>query len=382
MSKHRKRKRGKRFKRRVPAGAPPGTLVSAPDASPSTVRAVAYGPEQVVEKQIADLAQVLELKGKHPVLWVDVVGLGDVKLLERLGEIFGLHRLALEDVINTHQRPKAEEYPEHLFIVAREVLARESILAEQFSLFVGRDFVLTFQEHQDDALNPIRERLRQGGSLVRRLGPDYLTYSILDALIDAYFPVLEMLGEQIENLEIEVVEKSPPDVPAHIQHLKHELLSLRRAVWPLREAVNKLIRDPHPAIGTEARLYFRDCYDHLVQIADFIETDRDQVGSLMELYLSAVSQRMNEVMKVLTIISTIFIPLSFIAGVYGMNFSHDDSPLNMPELYWYWGYPFALLLMFGVAAAMLYFFWRRGWLIALKPGPRPDPNGAADPPGA
>ncbi|GMV82667.1 MAG: magnesium transport protein CorA [Planctomycetota bacterium] len=375
-----KRKKAKRFNRRPPVGAPPGTLMVAPQASPSSVRVLAYGPDGIAESALPDIAKLQEFRDRFPVVWVDVVGLSDSSLMTKLGDHFGLHRLALEDVTSGDQRPKAEEFPEHLFIVAREILAREGIHSEQFSLFVGKNFVLTFQEHPDDALTPVRERLRQNLGRLRQLGSDYLAYAILDALIDAYFPVLESMGEQIEYLESTIVDKPDSEVPFIIQQLKHDLIYMRRAVWPLREAVNKLLRDPHPCIGPETRLHLRDCYDHLVLIADFIETDRDQVAGLMELYLSAMSHRMNEVMKVLTIISTIFIPLSFIAGVYGMNFDTDASPWNMPELHWSMGYPLALVLMGGVAAAMLYFFWRQGWLAVLRPAPHPQADANGDVP--
>jgi magnesium transporter len=286
-----------------------------------------------------------------------VDGLGDADTVRKIGETFGLHPLALEDVINVHQRPKVEPYEKYLFIVMQMLLAGEKLDTEQLSLFLGGNFVLTFQEQPGgDCFAPIRDRIRKNHGTMRAAGPDYLAYSLLDAVVDYYFPVLERSGERLETVEQEVVTQPGRETVARIHEIKRDLLLLRRAVWPMREALNSLLREDTPFITRETRTYLRDCYDHSVRIIDILETDRETAFGLLETYLSSVSNRMNEVIKVLTIIATIFMPLTFIAGVYGMNFTH------LPELNWPWGYPLVLGLMAVIAAGMLLYFRRRRWL--------------------
>jgi len=290
------------------------------------------------------------------VTWVNVDGLGDVATIQKLGEIFGLHRLTLEDVLNVHQRAKAELYDRYYFIVVRMVEIAERIGTEQLSLFVGKNYVLTFQERPGDCFNPIRERIRKGGGQLRTAGPDYLAYALIDASIDNYFPVLETFGETLETLEDRVVTRPDPLLVSQIHEAKRDLLTLRRAVWPLREAVSALIRENTPLIAPETRIYLRDCYDHVIQVIDLLENYREIASSLMEVYLSSVSNRLNEIMKVLTIFTTLFIPLTFISSIYGMNFHH------MPELDKFWGYPLALLAMVFSALVPYVYFRRKGWL--------------------
>jgi magnesium transporter len=234
---------------------------------------------------------------------------------------------------------------------------------EQLSIVLGSDYVLTFQETPGDCFDPVRLRLRLNRGKLRTSGPDYLSYALLDAVIDNYFPVLEKYGERLQQMEDAIIGRPHPAMVREIHAVKRDLLAVRRAVWPLREAVNSLVRDQSPRFTSETRLYLRDCYDHVMQILEVVETYRDVSTALMETYLSSISNRMNEIMKVLTIISTIFMPLSFVAGVYGMNFTH------MPELDWWLGYPLALAIMGLIAFALLYFFWRKGWLGALSPNP-------------
>jgi magnesium transporter len=292
-----------------------------------------------------------------------VDGLGDVELVRRLGEMLGLHPLAMEDVVNVNQRPKVEQYDHHLFLTARMATVDAHLETEQLSLFLGERFVVTFQEGRPgDPFEPVRARIRTAGSHIRSASADYLAYCLLDALIDGYFPLLEGLGETMESFEDEIFGRPQPAVLARIHDAKRDLMTVRRAVWPLREAINVLIRDTGSMIGDETRVHLRDCYDHTIRIIDFVETYRELGADLMDLYLSAVSQRMSEVMKVLTIISTLFIPLTFLSSIYGMNFNPGASPLNMPELNWYWGYPFVLSLMAAVSAALIVFFRRKGWL--------------------
>jgi len=365
-SKHKKRK-SKAFRRRTPPGTPPGTLVTDPSAPRSVVTVLAYSPQDFVEQSVSDPQQIRDFVGKWPVAWVNVEGVGDAGTVTKLGDFFGLHRLALEDVLHTHQRPKVEQYGDHLFIVTRMVWSDEQLETEQLSLFLGKNFILTFQEGvPGDCLGLVRERIRKKGGRIHEAGPDYLAYALLDAVVDAYFPILEQYGERLEDLEDEIVRKPLPDTIARIHAIKRDLLTLRRAVWPQRETLGTLLREETPRISSETRIYLRDCYDHVTQIIDLVETYRELGADLTDIYLSSVSNRTNEIMRVLTVIATIFIPLTFIAGIYGMNFNTEISPWNMPELNWSWGYPLSLLLMLSVAVGQLLFFYRRGWLGSPK----------------
>ncbi len=360
---HKKRRRLFRRQDHAP-GTPPGTVTAPPDAHPSTITLFAYSDEQVIERRIERVEQIEEFVGKWPICWINVDGLGDVELIKSLGRMFHLHPLALEDVVHTHQRPKVDQYGEHLFIVLRMVHRAENLEAEQVSMFLGKNYVLTFQENlPGDSFEPVRSRLRAGGPLAQ-LGADYLAYRLIDSVIDGYFPVLEWYGERIELLEEEVLEFARRDSVNRVHEIKHDMLLLRRAMWPAREAINQLARDPNPLIHDHTRVYLRDCYDHTVQLMDLLETYRELASDLRDLYLSSASNRMSEIMKVLTIISTIFIPLTFIAGVYGMNFEYnaETAPWNMPELKSPYGYPSTLLLMAGVTVFMLFYFRRKGWI--------------------
>lgn len=313
-----------------------------------------------MEREVEGVDAVGALLGRWPVLWLNVDGLGDAETIAEIGRLFDLHPLALEDVLNVHQRPKDESYGTYHFVVAQMVMANDGLESEQISLFFGTHFVLTFQQRAGDCFDPVRERIRKSQGRVRGNGADYLAYALLDAIVDAYFPVLEELGERMEALEDRVVAEPERRVIGEIHAAKRDLLTLRRAVWPLRDALNSLLRDTS-LLSEETRLYLRDGYDHAVRILDVVETDREIASGLLDVYLSSVSNRMNEVMKVLTIIATVFIPLSFIAGVYGMNFNPDVSPWNMPELNWRYGYPFAVGAMAAVGIGLLVYCWRKGW---------------------
>ena len=349
-------------RRRSAPGSAPGTLLPDPEAEPTRVRVIAYGPDELYEEEVHDPARVRGMVGEWPVLWVHVVGLGDLETVQTLGDAFGLHRLALEDVLNVGQRAKVEDYGDTVFLVMRAPMMEPSPCTQQLSLFLGKGWVLTFQERPAGLLEPVRQRIRQKLGRMRTLPADYLAYAILDNVVDNFFPVLESYGEALDRMEEEVLTAPRRSSMMALHRIKRELMALRRAVWPKREAVNALLRDPLPEITEETRVYLRDCYDHLVQIMDLVETYRDLASSLTELYLSAVSNRMNEIMKVLTMFSAFFIPLSFIAGLWGMNFDHARSPLNMPELEWYWGYPFALTVMAAVAVTLLFYFRGKGWI--------------------
>lgn len=344
------------------AGAPPGQVIPSQIAVPPVIDVVAYGPDSFVEQPAASLADAATLVGRHPVVWVNVCGLGSAETITGLGAAFGLHQLALEDVVNTHQRPKVEEYGGHLFIVLRMLEREVAAGSEQLAVFLGRDFLVTFQEAADDRLAGVRERLRAGKGRIRSAGADYLCYAVIDSVIDGYFPALEQLGERLERLENRVVERVAAAQITDIHDMKRSLLMLRRAIWPHREMLNDLIRDEHALIAPETRPFVRDCYDHTIQLMDMVETYRDIASGLLDVYISSVSARLNEIMKVLTIVSTIFMPLSFIASLYGMNFDRAASPLNMPELGWYYGYPFALALMVVSASLLMLYFYAKGFL--------------------
>jgi magnesium transporter len=353
---HKRRNGSSVFSRRSLPGSAPGTLIVDPNAPKPLIQVVAYSLDKVVEKQIDDVQAIRDYLGQWPVTWINVAGLGDLSVVTKLGEIFNLHRLALEDVLNVHQRPKVEQYKSHCYIVLRAVRESEGFASEQVSLFLGKNFVLTFQEQPGICFDPVMTRIREGKGRTRTAGPDHLAYALIDAVIDGYFPVLEKYGEVLETLEDAIVAQPTGRFFEQIHEMRHTLLSLRRAAWPLREAMTTLYREPIPLIDEEERIYLRDCYDHMVQIIDLLENYRDVASGLMEVYLSSISNRTNEIMKVLTVISAVFIPLTLVAGIYGMNFKY------MPELEWYGGYPFALGIMAVVAVLLLLWFRKKGWL--------------------
>jgi magnesium transporter len=347
-------------------GTMPGTLTIDPEAAPSEIELIDYRADRAERVTVHTPRALMSYLDSDSISWIDLRGLGSEPVLRELGEVFQLHPLLLEDIVNVPQRPKIEEYSDQLVFIARMVLPEEgggmSFVSEQVSFVLGRNYLLTVQEEPErDCFGRARERILQGKGLIRSQGADFLTYILIDALIDGFFPVLERYGERLEELEDEVVAHPNRRTLERVHEVKRELLALRRAIWPQRDAISTLIRDGHPLVSREVQVYLRDCYDHAVQILDIVETYRELASSLMDVYLSSVSNRMNEVMKTLTIISTIFIPLTFIAGVYGMNFHGDKSPYNMPELDWYWGYPLCLALMAILAISLVIYFWRRGW---------------------
>lgn len=343
----------------------PGTLAIDPDAPPPVIVLIDYNESAAVRQELENPEDCTAYLDTASVSWVDVKGLGCESVLQRLGAVFSLHPLVLEDIVNVPQRPKVEEHGEQLLIIARMVTLHEddkTFESEQVSLILGKHYLLTVQEEpRYDCFGPIRERIRTGKGVIRRNGPDYLVYALLDSIIDGFFPVLEAYGEQLEELEDEVVASPTRTTLQKIHDIRRELLTLRRAIWPQRDSINALIRDGSELLSQEVLVYLRDCYDHTIQVLDMVETYREIASSLMDVYLSSVGNRMNEIMKFLTVISAIFIPLTFIAGVYGMNFNSEKSPFNMPELNWYLGYPMCLALMGAIAGSLVYLFWRRGW---------------------
>ncbi len=340
-------------------GAPPGEIKIPDDAKEMRLRVIAYRGERFYESEIESVDEIKSLLEGDDTVWVTIEGYGSKEKLEQLQKLFGLHHLALEDIVNGKQRAKLEPYGDSLFIVAR-VPHGGGGRTRQLNILVSKNYVVTGFERDDEWLDPVRERLRQSIGRIRDRGSDYLTYAILDTVVDSYYPMIEQYGERLERLEIEVLRKPDQTTVHRIHAIKRSLLRLRRAIWPHREVVNTLLRETD-LMSEETNIYLRDCYDHLIRLVELLETLREVCSDLMSTYLSSISNKMNEVMKVLTIIATIFIPLSFVAGVYGMNFDNSASSWNMPELAWMFGYPAVLSFMGLVAGTMLFFFWRRGW---------------------
>jgi magnesium transporter len=343
------------------AGLPPGSVVhiGTTSSQPTRIQTLRYGPDRLVEEPNATLDQALACREEAGVAWINVDGVQDVEVLKKLGEGYGLHPLVIEDIANTEQRPKLEDYGDHLFIVLK-MLSPENghVKAEQVSLVITRNVILSFQEHDKpgDCFDPLRVRLRSDASRLRSAGADFLSYGIVDALVDNYFVVLEQLGDAVEHIE-EAATRDPTASGAQSIHvLRRELLVMRRAVWPLRDLVAQLLRRESVLIGEKTAVYLRDVYDHLVQVIDTTEALRDLLSSLLEVELTRTSLRMNETMKALTLIATVFIPLTFIVGVYGMNFEH------MPELRWRWAYPALWAIMIALGAGMVIWFKRKRWL--------------------
>lgn len=367
MSRKKPKSRDLRIKRRTGPGASPGTVIPDPAQPMSDVNVFAYSEDKFHAEPLASLSDIPQFLADYSVTWINVEGLGDATLIERLGELFGLHRLSMEDVVNLHQRAKVEEYGEILFVVLRMINYGERAGTEQLSMFVGPHFVLTFQEGAPgDPFEEVRRRLKDNAGRIRKAGSDYLTYALIDAVVDSYYPVLEKYAERLDVLEDSVLEHPTRQTMDGLHQVKADLLLVRRAIWPQREALAQLMRETTPQITDATRVYLRDCYDHVVQIVELLETYRELTADLRDLYMSSISNRINETMRVLTIMSTLFIPLTFIAGVYGMNFKTEVSPWNMPELTWYYGYPLCLLLMAVTAASLMVYFYKQGWMFRGK----------------
>ena len=348
-------------------GTSPGTLQPAArlERVPLRILLVDYTDTEYDEREISSADECRGRLARDSITWIHVQGDAEPETMHQLGELFGLHHLALEDVINSGQRPKVDEYPEQLFIaMAHPVLDRDTanIRVDQLSLFLGRNYVVSFHPGEHDPFEVVRQRLRDSVGRIRRRGADYLLYALIDLAIDSGFPVLEWLGDEIERLEDEQLATPTSEGLRRLHHLKRTLVILRRTLWPQREVAGSLLRADSLLIADENKIYYSDCFDHTVQIMDLVETYRDMLTGLLDVYLSSVSYRLNEIMRVLTVIATIFIPLTFITGIYGMNFVNASSPWAMPELRWYYGYPLALLLMAVIAAGMLVYFRLRKWL--------------------
>jgi len=342
-------------------GHAPGTLVTSKkvDREPLKLTLFEYGSQMPVEeRQVQTVSECFPFDPQIPVTWLNVDGSHQVEVLEEIGSSFDIHQLVLEDILDTSQRPKMEDFDRYLFIELNMLSWDEypsQVASQQVSLILGKNYVVTIQELEKDVFDPVRKRIREGKSRLTKQGADYLAYALIDAIVDHYFIVLENLGEQIEFLEEELVTDPNPGTLQSIHELKRELIFLRKSVWPLREVIGALERGESPLFQESSLIYLRDVYEHTIQIIDTVETFRDMVSGMLDIYLSSISNRMNEVMKVLTIIATVFIPLSFIVGLYGMNFS------NMPELSWKWGYPMVWGVIISVVVGMLTYFRRKKW---------------------
>lgn len=343
------------------AGLSPGTLIHIGEKKAETVKItlIDYDEAHLQEKEVHAVEECFPFREEPTVTWINVDGLHRVDVIEALGKHFGLHPLVLEDILSTGQRPKMEDFEDHIFIVLRMLSYNERRAEtedEQISLILGPNFVLSFQETEGDIFDPIRERIRNGKGRIRKMAADYLAYALIDAIVDHYFAILERLGDRIESLSEEMVINPTPKALHEIQHLKREMIFLRKSIWPLREVISGLQRGESSLFKDPTLIYLRDVYDHTIQVIDTIETFRDMIAGMLDIYLSSLSNKMNEIMKVLTIIATIFIPLTFIAGVYGMNFDY------MPELRWHWGYFAIWAVMLVIAGGMLVYFRRKKWL--------------------
>jgi magnesium transporter len=358
-----------RFLRRASekCGLPPGSIVHIGDKWTETVKisVIDYDKDHFQVKEISNIEDVFPFRDSPTVTWINIDGIHDVTIIESLGIHFNIHPLVLEDILHTTQRPKIEDFEDYIYVVLRmfyydgitnELDNDSEIISEQVSLILGRNFVISFQEAGGDTFDPVRLRIKNSKGRIREMGTDYLAYSLIDSIVDNYFVILEKLGERIELLEDELLDSPTPDTLEELHVLRNEMIFLRKSAWPLREVSNSLLRGESDLITKPTQIYLKDVYDHTIQVIDTIETYRDMLSGMLDIYLSSISNRMNEVMKVLTIIATIFIPLTFLAGVYGMNFKY------MPELSWKWGYPVVWCIMASVGISMYFFFRKKKWL--------------------
>jgi magnesium transporter len=344
------------------AGLPPGTLVHIGEkkSEKTKITVMQFNEEQYQEKELSTIEECFSYKDNSVITWINIDGVHNLQLIEKAGKCFNLHPLTLEDIVNTGQFPKMEDYEDYIFIVLKMLYydtQTNELEVEQVSLCLGSNFVVSFQEETGrDVFNPVRERIRNGKGRIKKMGADYLVYSLIDAIVDSYFIIMEKIGEQIDVLEDEVVNYPEQKVLHRLHSFKREMIFLRKSVWPLREVISTMQRGDSPLIHETTHIYLRDVYDHTIRIIETVETFRDILSGILDIYLSSISNRMNAVMKVLTIIATIFMPLTFLAGIYGMNFKY------MPELEWQWGYPLILFIMAFIGISMLVYFRIKKWL--------------------
>jgi magnesium transporter len=341
-------------------GLSPGTLIHIGDQKVETVKItlIDYDEAHLEERALPIIPEPLPLRDQSTVTWINVDGLHEVDVIARLGGLFNIHPLTQEDILNTGQRPKAEGYDDYIFVVFKMLYynSGDEIRSEQVSLVLGSSFLISFQEAAGDVFDNVRERIRKSKGRIRKAGPDYLAYALMDAVVDHYFVILEKIAERLEIIEEELVEGPGPQTLERLHGLKREMIYLRRQIWPTREILNTLVKEESPFITDATKIFFRDVYDHTIQVIDTLESFRDLASGMLDVYLSTISNRMNEIMKVLTIIATIFIPMTFIAGIYGMNFKY------MPELQWHWAYLVLWLILICLFVGMLGWFRHKKWL--------------------
>ncbi|MBW2603746.1 MAG: magnesium/cobalt transporter CorA [Deltaproteobacteria bacterium] len=343
------------------AGASPGTLVHIGEQKVDETRItiIDYDEAHLQERVIEGIEEAFPLKDLPTVTWINIDGLHEIDIIEKVGRYFNIHPLVLEDILNTGQRPKTEEFEDLIFVVLKMLHYNENsekIMSEQFSLVLGPDFLITFQEIQGDVFKTVRERIRKPKTRIRKSGCDYLAYALIDAIVDHYFVILEALGDRMEDLEAELLDDPTRDTLEIIHEMKQEMIYMRKHIWPIRELIKRLVKVESSLVSESSGLFFRDIYDHTIQIIDTVESYRDILAGMLDIYMSTVSNRMNEVMKVLTIIATIFIPITFVAGIYGMNFKF------MPELEWRWGYVMVWAIIAVVAGIMIGYFKKKQWI--------------------
>lgn len=342
-------------------GMPPGTLIHVGEKKTEKVRitVIDYDEKNIAEKELSTTDECLAFKDMATVTWINIDGLHDTSVIEKIGTQFELHPLVLEDILNTGQRPKFEDFDGYMFLVLKMFYRDEThdeTIIEQVSVILGKHVVISFQERPGDVFDSVRERIRKNKGRIRKAGVDYLAYTLLDAIVDSYYVILERVGDKIENMEDQVVSEPTPEALHTIHELKREMIFLRKSVWPLREVISNMSKAESAIVKKATGIYLRDVYDHTVQVIDTVETFRDMLSGLHDTYLSSISNRMNEIMKVLTIFASIFIPLTFIAGIYGMNFAY------MPELGWRWGYFAVWGVILGVGILMLAYFKKKKWI--------------------
>jgi magnesium transporter len=355
------RKYAKLKKRSEKSGLLPGTLLHIGDKKMETTRITLldYDESHFLEKEVKLVEEAFPFKDKPSITWIIIEGIHEIEIIEKVGHYFGVHPLILEDILNTEKRPKMEDFETYIYVtlkILKQIDNSDRILSEQASLIIGTNFVISLMESKVDTFDPIKDRIRNGKGQIRKMGPDYLAYSLIDIIVDNYFLIMEKFGEKIEVMEEELVTNPNTGTLQSLHDTQRELMILRKSVWPLRELVNNMLRGESTLIHKSTLIYFRDVYDHTIEIIDMIEGLRDMVSRMFDMYLSSISNRLNEIMKVLTIIATIFIPLTFIAGVYGMNFEF------MPELKWRWGYPAIWTVMIFVGVYMLSYFRKKRWI--------------------
>lgn len=357
--------------RHSPPGTAPGAINVPDDALKQRIRSFIYNIDSYRETELSAISEIKTQLAAEPekVHWFDIKGFGDKHFLEQLADCFGIHRLQMEDVVNVYQRPKIEDYKEHLFLISRVMTEKEDqLINDQLSLFLGKNYVITIQDKYEDLLEPVRERIRHGKGFVRKYGSDYLCYALMDVVLDNYYPILEKLGDRLDELQDRLILNPSKEALNHVLQIKRELIVLRRSIWSERDKINDILRSSFQSITDMTKIFYRDSYDHCIQILDLVESYKEVTASLMDVYHSSVSNKLNQVMKVLTIISTVFIPLTFVVGLYGMNFAHSNPktgealPFNMPELYSPYGYLGVWLLMVLMVIGQIYFFYKKGWL--------------------